>query len=171
MLKSNILIVIIVSSFIFSCIYEDERLKFQNDTIKKFDQNIPCWVIYPPKNCPEYKNSSRFEFFSSELKLSEKIYDSTAENDLKIKIASQLFSMIACRIESAYDKFKSCQYHKDEIICKTKSNRIFNITTEGIIGLGHIHIIKTYWKKNNNDWILFGLGRLSKKYTETRFFY
>jgi len=169
MYKSFLLILII--SFILSCIYEDERLNPQNNKKPRLDQDIPCWVIYPPEKCSGYSNCSNFVFFSSEIKLTNKIYDSTAENDLKIKIATQLFANIACQIESNYDRIKSCLYQNGEIICKMKNKRTFHITVKGTLSLGHIKIIKTYWRKNKNNWILFGLGKISKQYTDASLFY
>jgi len=141
------------------------------DTSTQMD--MPCWTIFPPEKCTiNCNNTIQFKYYSSAIDLAEKIYTSTVENDLKIKIASELFSEIASNIESKYDQFKTCEFLNEEIICKNRNQRSFRITTEGKIGLGHINIEQIYWKKiKKNHWKLFGLGKISKDFIDTRYYY
>ena len=166
----KMVLLIIIFSFFLSCVKENERLTPLNKT-KQFYQELPCWIIYPPEQCPEFKGYTNFDFFISSLELSDKCYNSTVENDLKIKFVSELFNTIACKIESEFVDFKSCKYENGAITCKSKTKKNFCISTEGKIGLGHFHIVKSYWKrKNGKNWELFALGKISKKYTNINMF-
>jgi len=167
----RILIVILVFSLFLSCIKESERIKDENKFIN-YIPDFPCWIINPPEKCPKYKNNKNYDFFISSLETTEKSYNSQVENDLKLKLATELFSSVACKIENEHTRFVECKFIDGIIQCKTNTMRVVCIETYGRIGLGLFHIEEIFWnKKKNNCWIVYVIGKISRKYTNSVFFY
>ena len=124
----------------------------------------PCWLNRPIEECSDYKALSEewLLLYDSLItdKKTETLPDSTI-NTLQNLLANELIQQMSITVISEIEASDDCKNNNCQTIMhsfiQTKSKEIMNPDT--------IIIIDHYWQYNdNNQWVLWGLGKYSKNF-------